>query len=121
MTISANMPAASDNRDLLSRSPIVAITAAHARPQMTATAARRESSAGTIRLPAAAQHSRPGRVPVLAPGVVLAIEPMVVAGRREIRHLDDGWSVVTADGRRAAHVEHTVAVTENGPEILTRV
>jgi hypothetical protein len=57
MTISANMPAASDNRDLLSRSPIVAITAAHARPQMTATAARRESSASTIRLPAAAQHS----------------------------------------------------------------
>ena len=45
---------------------------------------------------------------------------MVVAGRREIRHLDDGWSVVTADGRRAAHVEHTVAVTENGPEVLTR-
>jgi methionyl aminopeptidase len=63
---------------------------------------------------------RPGRGPVLVPGVVLAIEPMVVAGRREIRHLDDGWSVVTADGRRAAHVEHTVAVTENGPEVLTR-
>jgi methionyl aminopeptidase len=64
--------------------------------------------------------ARPGRGPVLTPGVVLAIEPMVVAGRREIRHLDDGWSVVTADGRRAAHVEHTVAVTENGPEVLTR-
>jgi methionyl aminopeptidase len=63
--------------------------------------------------------ARPGRGPVLTPGVVLAIEPMVVAGRREIRHLDDGWSVVTADGRRAAHVEHTVAVTDNGPEILT--
>ncbi len=64
--------------------------------------------------------ARPGRGPVLTPGVVLAIEPMVVAGRREIRHLDDGWSVVTVDGRRAAHVEHTVAVTENGPEVLTR-
>jgi methionyl aminopeptidase len=63
--------------------------------------------------------ARPGRGPMLTPGVVLAIEPMVVAGRREIRHLDDGWSVVTADGRRAAHVEHTVAVTDNGPEILT--
>jgi methionyl aminopeptidase len=64
--------------------------------------------------------ARPGRGPVLGPGVVLAIEPMVVAGRPGIRHLDDGWSVVTADGRRAAHVEHTVAVTEDGPEILTR-
>ncbi len=55
----------------------------------------------------------------LLPGLVLAIEPMVNEGRPEIRTLDDRWTVVTHDGRRSAHFEHTVAVTDNGPQILT--
>ncbi len=63
-----------------------------------------------------------GRGPDLAPGVVLAIEPMLIGGGSDgVRELDDGWTVVTADGSLAAHVEHTVLVTENGPEILTRL
>jgi methionyl aminopeptidase len=56
---------------------------------------------------------------LLRPGMVLAIEPMVNAGAADIEVLDDGWTAVTADGRPSAHFEHTVAVTENGPEILT--
>ena len=55
----------------------------------------------------------------LRAGIVLAIEPMVTAGRATTRTLDDGWTVVTADGSRAAHFEHTVAITDNGPEVLT--
>ena len=55
----------------------------------------------------------------LKPGNVLAIEPMIVAGADEVDTLDDGWTVVTVDGRWSAHVEHTVVVTDNGPEILT--
>jgi methionyl aminopeptidase len=51
--------------------------------------------------------------------VVIAIEPMVNAGSAEVRVLDDGWTAVTADGALSAHFEHTVAVTENGPDILT--
>jgi methionyl aminopeptidase len=62
---------------------------------------------------------RPGRGPKLTPGVVLAVEPMVVAGSTEVEVLDDGWSVRTGDGRWAAHTEHTIAVTDDGPEILT--
>jgi methionyl aminopeptidase len=52
-------------------------------------------------------------------GMVLAIEPMVTAGRPTTRTLADGWTVVTADGSRAAHFEHTVAITDDGPSILT--
>jgi methionyl aminopeptidase len=52
--------------------------------------------------------------------MVIAIEPMVNVGAPGVRVLDDGWTAVTADGRRSAHFEHTVAVTDNGPEILTR-
>ena len=56
----------------------------------------------------------------LKEGHVLAIEPMVNAGRPpRPRLLDDGWTVVTADGRRSAHFEHTIAVTDHGPEVLT--
>jgi len=62
---------------------------------------------------------RPGRGPKLAPGVVLAVEPMVVAGSTEVEVLEDGWSVRTGDGRWAAHTEHTIAVTDHGPVILT--
>jgi len=60
-----------------------------------------------------------GTGPVLRPGTVLALEPMVNAGAPEVRVLDDGWTAVTEDGSLSAHFEHTVAVTENGPEILT--
>jgi methionyl aminopeptidase len=52
--------------------------------------------------------------------MVLAIEPMVCAGTADYRVLDDGWTVVTADGSRGAHWEHTVAVTPGGPLVLTR-
>jgi len=61
----------------------------------------------------------PGRGPYLAVGSVLAIEPMLTLGTRKTSVLDDGWTVVTNDGSRAAHWEHTVAVTEDGPRILT--
>ena len=62
----------------------------------------------------------PGRGPQLKPGMVLAIEPMVTMGSWEVRVLEDRWTAVTVDGSLAAHFEHTVAVTEDGPEILTR-
>ena len=57
--------------------------------------------------------------PALKPGMVFAVEPMVNAGSPATRLLEDGWSVVTADGRLSAHFEHTIAVTEDGPEVLT--
>jgi methionyl aminopeptidase len=60
-----------------------------------------------------------GRGPTLKPGMVLAIEPMVNAGGAPVRSLPDGWTVVTADERPSAHFEHTVAVTEEGPYVLT--
>ena len=61
----------------------------------------------------------PGRGPYLAPGSVLAIEPMLTLGTSRTVVLDDEWTVVTADGSRAAHWEHTVAATDDGPRILT--
>jgi methionyl aminopeptidase len=61
----------------------------------------------------------PGRGMVLEPGIVLAVEPMATLGEPEVVELDDGWTVVTADGRQAAHWEHTVAVTSEGPWVLT--
>lgn len=61
----------------------------------------------------------PGRGPYLAPGSVLAIEPMLTLGTSRTRVLDDDWTVITTDGSRAAHWEHTVAVTDDGPRILT--
>ena len=57
--------------------------------------------------------------PRLKVGNVLAIEPMVNLGSPETRELDDGWSVMTADGSLSAHFEHSIAITENGPEVLT--
>jgi methionyl aminopeptidase len=65
-------------------------------------------------------YGPPGRGLRLREGLVLAIEPMVNVGRATTRLLDDGWTVVTADGSRSAHFEHTVALTDAGPEILTR-
>ena len=64
-------------------------------------------------------HGTPGHGPRLVVGMALAVEPMLTAGDPATRELDDGWTVVTADGSRAAHWEHTVAVTDEGPRILT--
>lgn len=64
-------------------------------------------------------EGEPGRGPVLVAGSVLAIEPMLTLGTTRTRILDDDWTVVTTDGSRAAHWEHTVAVTAGGPRILT--
>lgn len=66
-------------------------------------------------------YGRPGKGARLKAGNVLAIEPMIVAGDEDTDVLDDGWAVVTADGAWAAHTEHTVLVTDHGPEILTRL
>lgn len=63
----------------------------------------------------------PGRGPQLKPGMVLAIEPMVTMGNWEVTILEDGWTAVTKDGSLAAHFEHTVAVTEAGADVLTRL
>lgn len=60
-----------------------------------------------------------GRGPKLKPGMTLAVEPMINAGDAGVRILADGWTAVTVDGRDSAHFEHTIAVTENGAEILT--
>lgn len=62
----------------------------------------------------------PDRGPRLKPGMTLAIEPMVVVGERYVKTLSDNWTVVTVDGSLCAHFEHTIAVTEDGYEILTR-
>ncbi len=69
--------------------------------------------------PPVPNHGRAGRGPVLSAGMTLAIEPMLVLGRPQTRLLDDDWTVVTADGGWAAHFEHTVAITDDGPWILT--
>jgi methionyl aminopeptidase len=64
-------------------------------------------------------YGTPGRGMKLKEGMVVAIEPMVNMGKAATRVLSDGWTVVTADGARSAHFEHTIAVTPNGPEVLT--
>ncbi|HHW13919.1 MAG TPA: type I methionyl aminopeptidase, partial [Firmicutes bacterium] len=69
--------------------------------------------------PAIPNYGPPGRGPRLKAGMVLAIEPMVNAGGYEVATEDDQWTVVTVDGRLSAHFEHTVAVTGDGPLILT--
>jgi methionyl aminopeptidase len=61
----------------------------------------------------------PGRGPVLRPGMALAVEPMITAGSPEVEVLDDDWTVVTLDGSLAAHWEHSVAITPDGPYVLT--
>lgn len=71
--------------------------------------------------PQVPNYGRPGEGVRLQPGLVLAIEPMFNMGRREIETLSDDWTVVTADGRVSAHFEHTVAVTREGPRVLTVV
>ncbi len=70
--------------------------------------------------PQVPNYVSPGPNPRLKEGMVIAIEPMINAGTGDIRLLDDGWTVVTADGADSAHFEHTVAVVGDGMEILTR-
>lgn len=69
--------------------------------------------------PQVPNYGEPGTGIELRPGLVLAIEPMITAESPKVRMLSDGWTVVTADGKLAAHFEHTIAVTEGGPKILT--
>ncbi|HEY7359364.1 MAG TPA: type I methionyl aminopeptidase [Streptosporangiaceae bacterium] len=69
--------------------------------------------------PPVPNQGRPGRGPVLAEGMALAIEPLLVLGSPGARLLDDGWTVVTDDGGPAVHFEHTVAITSGGPRVLT--
>jgi methionyl aminopeptidase len=69
--------------------------------------------------PEVPNYGQPGKGPKLRVGNVYAVEPMVNAGSPDTFLLDDGWGVVTGDGRLSAHWEHTIAITEDGPEILT--
>lgn len=71
--------------------------------------------------PQVPNYGKPKRREKLVPGLTLAIEPMVNAGGPATRTLQDRWTIVTADGSRSAHFEHTVAITEDGPRVLTRV
>jgi methionyl aminopeptidase len=65
-------------------------------------------------------YGPPNKGPLLRPGMVLAVEPMVNAGSRYVNTLPDNWTVVTVDGKRCAHFEHTIAITETGFDILTK-
>ena len=69
--------------------------------------------------PQVPNYGRPGTGPRLKPGWVLAIEPMVNLGRREVKMEEDGWTVKTKDGLPSSHFEHTIAVTEDGPQVMT--
>jgi methionyl aminopeptidase len=64
-------------------------------------------------------YGPPNKGPILKTGMVLAIEPMINAGKRYVKTLSDNWTVVTQDGKKCAHFEHTVAITDEGYEILT--
>ncbi|MBM7624003.1 type I methionyl aminopeptidase [Sporohalobacter salinus] len=66
-------------------------------------------------------YGPPGRGPTLKAGMTLAIEPMVNVGGYKVETLDDGWTVVTKDRELSSHFEHTIAITESGPEILTLI
>jgi len=70
--------------------------------------------------PQVPNYGKPSRGLRLVPGLTIAIEPMVNIGKPGIRTMPDRWTVVTVDGTRSAHFEHTVAITENGPRVLTR-
>ncbi|WP_425059830.1 Methionine aminopeptidase 1 [Sporomusa carbonis] len=71
--------------------------------------------------PQVPNYGLPGRGPRLKSGMTLAIEPMINAGTHEVKTLSDNWTVVTADGKYSAHFEHTIAITADGPEILTKL
>lgn len=69
--------------------------------------------------PGIPNYGKAGKGPRLEPGMTLAIEPMVIAGKPYILELDDGWTIVTEDGSKSAHYENTVLITEKEPEVLT--
>ena len=69
--------------------------------------------------PVVRNYGPPGQGPRLRVGMALAIEPMITRGERQVTELDDGWTVITTDGSRAAHFEHTIAITPEGPWVLT--
>jgi methionyl aminopeptidase len=71
--------------------------------------------------PPVLNYVQSGKGAKVKPGLVIAIEPMINLGTEKVKVLEDGWTVVTLDGRPSAHFEHTIAVTPDGPEILTRV
>jgi len=66
-------------------------------------------------------YGKPGKGPKIRKGYVFAIEPMINTGTHHTKTLKDGWTVVTVDGQPSAHVEHTIAITDEGPEVLTLV
>ncbi len=66
-------------------------------------------------------YGKPGKGPKIKKGYVFAVEPMINMGSQHTKILADGWTVVTLDGQPSAHVEHTIAITEEGPEVLTLV
>ena len=69
--------------------------------------------------PGIPNYGKAGKGPRLEPGMTLAVEPMVIAGKDTILELDDGWTIVTEDGTNAAHYENTILITEKEPEVLT--
>jgi methionyl aminopeptidase len=69
--------------------------------------------------PQVPNYGKPGTGPVLREGLVIAIEPMINLGHEDVKVLSDGWTVITMDGQPSAHFEHTVAITKEGPQILT--
>ena len=71
--------------------------------------------------PQVPNYGSPGRGQRLKQGMVLAVEPMINVGSEEVRILDDGWTAVTVDGELSAHFEHTIAITDEGPEVLTSI
>lgn len=71
--------------------------------------------------PQVPNYGMPGRGPMLRPGMTIAIEPMLNIGSWETELMSDGWTVVTADGSLSAHFEDTIAITEDGPEVLTLI
>ena len=66
-------------------------------------------------------YGKPGQGPKIKAGYVFAVEPMINLGTHQTKVLADGWTVVTLDGKPSAHAEHTIAITEEGPEVLTRI
>jgi len=71
--------------------------------------------------PEVPNFGKPGRGIILRAGLVIAIEPMVNIGTHKVKTLSDGWTVVTVDGKKSAHFEHTIAITEDGPRILSTI
>lgn len=71
--------------------------------------------------PSVPNYGQAGKGDKLVPGLVIAIEPMITMGAEEIDVLSDDWTIITADGSLSAHFEHTIVVTENGPEIITKL